>query len=60
MYYHDRVVCTLAAMIALSYRGHRDHDKVQIESGSSPSSGSSAARRAGSRPIQTGQLSASK
>lgn len=33
MYYHDRVLCTLAAMIALSYRGHRVHDKVQIENG---------------------------
>lgn len=33
MYYHDRVICTLAAMIALSYRGRRDHDKVQIEKG---------------------------
>lgn len=33
MYYHDRVVCTLAAMIALSYRGHREHDKEQIQNG---------------------------
>lgn len=33
MYYHDRVVCTLAAMIALAYRGHREYDKVQIERG---------------------------
>jgi halimadienyl-diphosphate synthase len=33
MYYHDRVLCTLAAMIALSYRGRRGHDKVQIENG---------------------------
>jgi len=33
MYYHDRVLCTLAAMIALSYRGRREHDKVQIEKG---------------------------
>src|SRR6185436_3165605 len=33
MYYHDRVLCTLAAMIALSYRGRRGHDKVQIEKG---------------------------
>lgn len=32
-YYHDRVLCTLAAMIALSYRGRRGHDKVQIERG---------------------------
>jgi halimadienyl-diphosphate synthase len=33
MYYHDRVVCTLAAMIALAYRGHREHDREQIERG---------------------------
>ncbi len=33
MYYHDRVICTLAAMIALTYRGRRGHDKVQIENG---------------------------
>ena len=33
MYYHDRVLCTLAAMIALSYRGRREQDKVQIERG---------------------------
>jgi len=33
MYYHDRVVCTLAAMIALAYRGHREEDKAQIENG---------------------------
>jgi halimadienyl-diphosphate synthase len=32
-YHHDRVICTLAAMIALSYRGRRGHDKVQIERG---------------------------
>lgn len=32
-YHHDRVICTLAAMIALSYRGRREHDKAQIESG---------------------------
>ncbi len=32
-YYHDRVICTLAAMIALSYRGRRMHDKAQIERG---------------------------
>jgi len=32
-YHHDRVICTLAAMIALSYRGRRGHDKVQIENG---------------------------
>ncbi len=34
-YHHDRVICTLAAMIALSYRGRRGHDKVQIERGRS-------------------------
>lgn len=33
MYYHDRVLCTLAAMIALAYQGRRGHDKVQIENG---------------------------
>src|SRR5574342_296292 len=33
MYYHDRVLCTLAAMIALSYMGRRGHDKEQIEKG---------------------------
>jgi halimadienyl-diphosphate synthase len=33
MYYHDRVLCTLAAMIALTYRGRRGHDKVQVENG---------------------------
>jgi halimadienyl-diphosphate synthase len=33
MYYHDRVLCTLAAMIALTYRGRRGHDRVQIENG---------------------------
>src|SRR5688500_14600509 len=33
MHYHDRVLCTLAAMIALSYRGRRGQDKVQIERG---------------------------
>ncbi|MGZ9220795.1 MAG: type B diterpene cyclase [Anaerolineales bacterium] len=32
-YHHDRVICTLAAMIALTYRGRRGHDKVQIENG---------------------------
>jgi len=32
-YYHDRVICTLAAMIALTYRGRRARDKVQIERG---------------------------
>ncbi|MGE5374045.1 MAG: prenyltransferase/squalene oxidase repeat-containing protein [Bacteroidota bacterium] len=33
MYYHDRVLCTLAAMIALTYRGRRGTDKMQIENG---------------------------
>jgi halimadienyl-diphosphate synthase len=33
MYYHDRVLCTMAAMIALTYRGRRGHDKIQIENG---------------------------
>ncbi len=33
MYYHDRVLCTLAAMIAISYRGRRQEDKAQIEKG---------------------------
>lgn len=33
MYYHDRVLCTLAAMIAISYRGRRGQDKVQIDNG---------------------------
>ncbi|MBI5294812.1 MAG: cyclase [Chloroflexi bacterium] len=32
-YYHDRVISTLSAMIALSRRGRRLHDKKQIESG---------------------------
>ncbi|HLO16690.1 MAG TPA: hypothetical protein VK206_17785 [Anaerolineales bacterium] len=32
-YHHDRVICTLAAMIALSYRGRRGQDKVQIDNG---------------------------
>ena len=32
-YYHDRVICTLAAMVALSYRGRREHDRMQIERG---------------------------
>lgn len=33
LYYHDRVICTLAAMIALTYQGRRGHDKTQIEYG---------------------------
>jgi halimadienyl-diphosphate synthase len=32
-YYHDRVICTLAAMIALTHRGRRAFDKTQIEKG---------------------------
>ena len=32
-YYHDRVICTLAAMIALTHRGRRARDKSQIEKG---------------------------
>ncbi len=32
-YYHDRVISTLAAMIALSYRGQRQADRTQIEYG---------------------------
>lgn len=32
-YYHDRVVSTLSAMIAITYRGRRSYDKVQIEKG---------------------------
>jgi len=32
-YYHDRVICTLAAMIALTNRGRRAYDKAQIERG---------------------------
>jgi len=32
-YYHDRVICTLAAMIALNFRGRRTRDKTQIEKG---------------------------
>ncbi len=33
MYYHDRVICTLAVMIALTYRGRRTTDKMQVERG---------------------------
>jgi halimadienyl-diphosphate synthase len=33
MYYHDRVICTLAAMIALTHRGRRSTDRKQIERG---------------------------
>ncbi len=32
-YYHDRVICTLSAMIALTYRGRRAYDHLQIERG---------------------------
>lgn len=32
-YYHDRVICTLSAMIALTYRGRRAKDRTQIEKG---------------------------
>lgn len=32
-YYHDRVISTLSAMIALTYRGRRSQDKTQIEKG---------------------------
>lgn len=32
-YYHDRVICTLSSMIALTYRGRRYQDKVQIQRG---------------------------
>lgn len=32
-YYHDRVISTLAAMIALTHRGRRTQDRHQIEKG---------------------------
>ncbi len=32
-YYHDRVISTLAAMIALTRSGRRTHDKLQVERG---------------------------
>lgn len=32
-YYHDRVISTLAAMIALTQQGRRKHDSKQVESG---------------------------
>lgn len=32
-YYHDRVISTLSAMIALTYRGRRSQDHYQIEKG---------------------------
>lgn len=31
--YYDRVICTLASMIALTYRGRRARDRQQIEKG---------------------------
>ena len=31
--YHDQVICTLSAMIALTHRGRRSADKTQIEKG---------------------------
>jgi len=33
LYYHDRVICTLGAMIALMHRGRRSYDKTQIDKG---------------------------
>lgn len=33
MYYHDRVMCTLSAMIALNWRGRRAQDKSRIQKG---------------------------
>ncbi len=33
LYYHDRVISTLAAMIVLTRRGRRAHDRIQIEKG---------------------------
>lgn len=33
MYYHDRVISTLAAMISLTYRGRRSRDRQQISMG---------------------------
>ncbi|MCC6298499.1 MAG: cyclase [Anaerolineales bacterium] len=33
LYFHDRIICTLAAMIALTYRGHREADKEQVTRG---------------------------
>ncbi len=32
-YYHDKVICTLSAMIALARQGKRTYDRVQIEKG---------------------------
>ncbi len=33
LYYHDRIISTLSAMIALCHRGRRAHDKSQISKG---------------------------
>jgi halimadienyl-diphosphate synthase len=33
LYYHDRVICTLAAIIALYKHGKRDRDRIQMEKG---------------------------
>ncbi len=33
LYYHDRIVCTLGAMIALTHRGRRGQDRIQVEKG---------------------------
>ncbi|MEW6239422.1 MAG: cyclase [Chloroflexota bacterium] len=33
LYYHDRIVSTLAAMLVLARRGRRVHDRVRIENG---------------------------
>jgi halimadienyl-diphosphate synthase len=60
MYYHDRVLCTLAAMIALSYRGRRGQDKVQIENGRLALERIVSGATWGCRPIPTERLSASK
>jgi len=32
-YYHDRVICTLAAMIALTRQGRREQDSWQVQTG---------------------------
>lgn len=32
-YYHDRVICTLSAMLAINQRGRRAYDKTQMEKG---------------------------
>ncbi len=33
LYYHDRIICTLAAMVALTMRGRRLQDRRQIQRG---------------------------